>query len=40
MAIEKMELVNIAGLVKDLDSVLYKCCQSDCFHIELALHST
>lgn len=40
MAIEKMELVNIAGLVKDLDSVLLKCCQSECFHIERALHST
>lgn len=39
MAIEKMELVNIAGLVKDLDDVLLKCCQSNCFHIELAIHS-
>ncbi len=39
MAIEKMELVNIAGLVSDLDQVLLKCCQSNCFHIELAIHS-
>lgn len=39
MAIEKMELVNIAGLVGDLDEVLLKCCQSNCFHIELAIHS-
>ena len=40
MAIEKMELVNIAGLVKDLDTVLLKCCESKCFHIEYAIHST
>ena len=40
MAIEKMELVNIAGLVRDLDEVLLKCCQSKCFHIELAVHSS
>ena len=39
MAIEKMELVNIAGLIGDLDQVLLKCCQSNCFHIELAIHS-
>ena len=39
MAIEKMELVNIAGLISDLDQVLLKCCQSNCFHIELAIHS-
>lgn len=40
MAIEKMELVNIAGLIKDLDAVLLKCCQSKCFHMELATHSS
>lgn len=40
MAIEKMELVNIAGLVKDLDQTLLKCCQSECFHIELASQSS
>ena len=39
MSIEKMELVNIAGLLKDLDNVLLKCCDSECFHIETALHS-
>lgn len=39
MAIEKMLLVNIAGLMKDLDEVLLKCCQSNCFHMELAVHS-
>ncbi len=40
MAIEKMLLVNIAGLMKDLDEVLLKCCQSKCFHMELAVHSS
>ncbi len=40
MAIEKMELVSIAGLMKDLDNVLLKCCQSECFHMELAVHSS
>jgi len=39
MSIEKMELVNIAGLLKDLDNVLLKCCDSECFHIETTLHS-
>ncbi len=39
MAIEKMELVNIAGLLRDLDTVLLRCCQSGCFHIEVAVHS-
>lgn len=34
-----MELVNIAGLIKDLDLVLTKCCKSNCFHIELASQS-
>lgn len=36
MGIEKMELVNIAGLLTDLDDVLLRCCQSGCFHIEPA----
>ena len=40
MAIVKMELVNIAGLVKDLDAVLVRCFNSECFHIEHALQST
>lgn len=39
MAIEKMLAVNIAGLLKDLDEVLLKCCQSKCFHIEQAITS-
>lgn len=39
MSIEKMELVNVAGLLKDLDTVLLKCCQSECFHIENAGHN-
>ncbi|MEG0615043.1 MAG: V-type ATPase 116kDa subunit family protein, partial [Oscillospiraceae bacterium] len=34
MSIEKMELVNVVGLLKDLDSVLLKCCDSGQFHIE------
>jgi V/A-type H+-transporting ATPase subunit I len=38
MSIERMELVNIAGLMKDLDEVLERCCQSQCFHIEAASH--
>lgn len=36
MSIEKMQLVNIAGLVKDLDAVLIRCSDSGCFHIESA----
>lgn len=36
MSIEKMELVNIAGLIRDLDGVLYRCCKSECFHLETA----
>ena len=39
MAIEKMELVNIAGMVDDLNHTLFMCCQSSCFHIEHAVHS-
>lgn len=40
MSIEKMELVNIAGLLPDLDSVLSRCCESGCFHIETASRET
>lgn len=40
MSIEKMELVNIAGLMNDLDEVLLKCCESSCFHIEAPQHSS
>ncbi|MCH5194615.1 MAG: ATPase [Oscillospiraceae bacterium] len=36
MSIEKMELVNIAGLTKDLDTVLVKLSDCGCFHIESA----
>lgn len=36
MSIEKMELVNIVGMNDELDGVLVKCCQSNCFHIESA----
>ncbi|MCM1328044.1 MAG: ATPase [Ruminococcus sp.] len=36
MSIEKMELVNIAGLTKDLDNVLIKLSDCGCFHIESA----
>lgn len=39
MAIEKMQLVNIAGLLSDLDTTLLKCCESGCFHMEAALSS-
>ncbi len=31
-----MELVNIAGTLKDLDEVLLRCCRSECFQIEPA----
>ncbi len=40
MGIERMELVNIVGLYDDIDNVLKKCCESNCFHIEPAIHST
>lgn len=40
MSIEKMELVNIVGMLKDLDSTLLKCCESECFHVENSLHSS
>ena len=36
-SIERMELVNIAGLVSDLDEVLRIITQSGCFHIESAV---
>lgn len=36
MSIEKMELVNIAGLTKDLDTVLVKLSDCGCFHMESA----
>ncbi len=36
MAIEKMELVTIVGMISELDSVLLKCCESECFHMEPA----
>lgn len=36
MSIEKMQLVNIVGMKKDLDKTLLKCCESNCFHIENA----
>lgn len=36
MSIEKMELVNIAGLNKELDTVLVRLSDCGCFHIESA----
>ncbi len=36
MSIEKMELVNIAGYVRELDSVLVLLSECGCFHIESA----
>ena len=36
MSIEKMQLVNIAGKLKNLDAVIEKCIGSKCFHIESA----
>lgn len=39
MAIEEMELVTIVGLMSELDSVLLKCCESGCFHMEPAFVS-
>ena len=39
MAIEKMSLVNIAGLMDELDATLKRCCESGCFHIEPAGNS-
>ena len=39
MAIEKMELVTIVGMMSELDSVLIKCCESKCFQMEPAFVS-
>ncbi|NLZ47132.1 MAG: ATPase, partial [Clostridiales bacterium] len=39
MAIKKMKLINIAGMLSDLDITLQKCCDSKCFHIEPAISS-
>lgn len=39
MAFERMELVNIVGLMSELDKTLAHCCESGCFHIEPALVS-
>ena len=36
MSIERMELVNIAGLNKELDTVLVRLSDCGCFHIESA----
>ena len=36
MATEKMALVNIVGIIDELDDTLEKCCESGCFHIEPA----
>ncbi|MGN0612999.1 MAG: V-type ATP synthase subunit I [Porcipelethomonas sp.] len=33
MSIEKMEYLNVVGLMKDLDRTLEKCVESGCFHI-------
>lgn len=40
MAIEKMELVTIVGLMRELDSTLLNCCESGCFHMEPAFNSS
>ena len=40
MSIEKMQLVNIAGKLKNLDAVIEKCIDSKCFHIESAVSDT
>lgn len=40
MAIEKMELVNIVGLMQELDETLKSCCDSGCFHMEPAVTSS
>lgn len=40
MALEKMALVNIVGLIEELDGALRKCCESKCFHIEPAFAAT
>ncbi|MGN0622422.1 MAG: V-type ATP synthase subunit I [Oscillospiraceae bacterium] len=40
MAIEKMELVTIVGMMDELDAVLAKCCESKCFQMEPAFVSS
>ena len=35
-----MQLVNIYGNLCELNSVLTRCCESKCFHIEPAIHNT
>lgn len=40
MATEKMALVNIVGLMSELDDTLAGCCDSGCFHIENAVKSS
>ena len=37
MAIEKMKLVRVDGLLKNLDSVIYNCCLDGNFHPEPAI---
>lgn len=37
MAIEKMSVVSVAGVLDDLDGVLLKCCESKCFQMEAGL---
>ncbi|MGN0601613.1 MAG: V-type ATP synthase subunit I [Oscillospiraceae bacterium] len=39
MATEKMKLVNVVGLMSELDEALEKCCESGCFHMEQAFSS-
>lgn len=40
MSIEKMALVNLVGNQDELSEVLKICCNSGCFHIESAVHTT
>lgn len=40
MAIEKMELVTIVGMMDELDAILAKCCESKCFQMEPAFISS
>ena len=37
LAIEKMKLVRVDGLLKNLDSVIYNCCLDGNFHPEPAI---
>ncbi len=34
MAIEKMKLVSVTGMLEHLDNLLWVLCQTDCFHVE------